>query len=92
MLRRGATRLTALLAATLVLIAIVTLAAPVPSSYAGSEPEKPRYGGIYVRNNIYSDPPSMDPAFTVGAAANMIQMNIFDGLVKLDPGQVSNFL
>ncbi len=120
MLRRGATRLTALLAATLVhrgcvgpclsakrnscntsggmrmigcvpsrlalvLIAVLALAAPVPSSYAGSETEKPRYGGIYVRNNIYSDPPSMDPAFTVGAAANMIQMNIYDGLVKLDP-------
>jgi ABC-type transport system substrate-binding protein len=44
----------------------------------------PRYGGTYIKNNIYSEPLSMDPIFALGAATIMVQMNIFDGLVRVD--------
>jgi len=50
-------------------------------------PETPRYGGVYIKNNIYSEPLSMDPMYALGAATIMVQMNIFDGLVKVDPNR-----
>jgi peptide/nickel transport system substrate-binding protein len=57
----------------------------VAGSSANGAPEKPRLGGVYIKNNIYSDPVSMDPLFALGADTIMVQMNIFDGLVQLSP-------
>jgi ABC-type transport system substrate-binding protein len=54
-------------------------------SRASGAPEMPRLGGVYIKNNIYSEPLSMDPIFAIGADTVMVQMNIFDGLVRLDP-------
>jgi len=67
------------------MVAILVSAIALGAIPANGQSEKPRYGGVYIRNNLYSDPLSMDPLFALGAATVMTQMNIYDGLVKLDP-------
>jgi ABC-type transport system substrate-binding protein len=66
------------------IVVLVLLLAGVGSPVSG-EPEAPRYGGVYIKNNIYQEPRSMDPIFALGASTIMVQMNIYDGLVKVDP-------
>jgi peptide/nickel transport system substrate-binding protein len=67
------------------LVGMLTVVLPVVGSPAVGTAEKPRYGGTYIRNIIYAGPLSMDPIFAFGASTIMIQMNIFDGLVRVDP-------
>ena len=70
------------------LIVITALVVPLATRPARGAPEMPRYGGVYIKNNIYSEPLSMDPIFALGAPTIMVQMNIFDGLVRVDPRNV----
>jgi len=67
------------------LAAIAILLASLAGSPASGGPEMPRVGGVYVKPNVYSEPRSMDPIFALGASTIMVQMNIFDGLVRADP-------
>jgi ABC-type transport system substrate-binding protein len=67
------------------IIVLSVLLASVAVSPAGGQAERPRYGGVYVKNNIYGEPRSLDPLFALGSETIMIQMNIYDGLVKVDP-------
>ena len=69
----------------LALVALSMLMASLAGSPVSGAPEMPRLGGTYIKNNIYSEPLSMDPIFALGAATIMVQMNIFDGLVRVDP-------
>jgi len=69
----------------LVLATVSVLLAILAGAPAAGAPEMPRSGGVYIKNNIYSEPLSMDPIFALGAATIMVQMNIFDGLVRVDP-------
>jgi oligopeptide transport system substrate-binding protein len=68
-----------------ILIATAVVLVPVGTSPARGAPETPRLGGTYIKNNIYSEPVSMDPIFALGSSTIMVQMNIFDGLVRIDP-------
>lgn len=65
---------------------LLLLALPAGRLATGA-PEKPRLGGVYIKNNIYSEPISMDPIFALGAPTIMVQMNIFDGLVRVSPNR-----
>src|SRR3989337_1855424 len=69
------------------LIVLAVLVVPVAKSPASGAPEMPRSGGVFVKNNIYSEPRSMDPIFALGASTIMVQMNIFDGLVRAAPAR-----
>ena len=62
--------------------------ASLAGSPASGAPEAPRLGGTYIKNNIYNEPRSMDPIFALGASTIMVQMNIFDGLVKVNDRNV----
>lgn len=78
MLRSGSAHL------ILGLIGVLAAVLPAGGSPAIGPAELPRYGGTYIRNNIYSEPFSMDPMFALNSPTIMIQMNIFDGLVRTD--------
>jgi len=69
------------------LVTFVVLLASLAGSPVSGAPEMPRYGGVYIKNNIYTEPVSMDPLFALGAPTIMVQMNIFDGLVRVDPNR-----
>ena len=78
---------TKLLTSLVALVALSILMASLAGSPASGAPEMPRYGGVYIKNNIYTEPLSMDPIFALGAPTIMVQMNIFDGLVRVDPNR-----
>jgi len=67
------------------LMAAAVLVAVAAGGPVTGAPEMPRLGGVYVKPNVYSEPLSMDPLFALGASTIMLQMNIFDGLVRVDP-------
>lgn len=54
-------------------------------SVAVAQETKPQYGGTLIRAAIYGDPEHLDPIRINAIRARMITMNLFDGLVKLDP-------
>lgn len=66
-------------------IAVLAASLFLGGAPASSAPERPRSGGVYIKNNIYSPPASLDPLYALGASTIMVQMNIFDGLVRIDP-------
>ena len=73
------------IARLIALSVIALLVVPLVGGPASGAPEMPRLGGVYIKNNIYQEPVTMDPMFALGAANIMVQMNIFDGLVRIDP-------
>ncbi len=53
-------------------------------SIYGIAEEKPQYGGTLVRPDTYGDPVNLDPILTTLTATQMVNMLIFDGLVRLN--------
>ncbi|HID16064.1 MAG TPA: ABC transporter substrate-binding protein, partial [Candidatus Atribacteria bacterium] len=50
----------------------------------GLSEETPQYGGTLVRPDTYGDPVNLDPILTTLTATYMVNMLIFDGLVRLN--------
>ena len=83
-------RLIAALMVTALLIAGCGSSGTKPQPGTGSgpvavDPTKPVQGGTFTKSLNYGDPGNLDPILKTDVAARMVNMNIFDTLVKYDP-------
>lgn len=69
----------------LVFLTLLVLVLSLRGMPLAAQQPTPRTGGTLFRTNIYGDPENLDPMVRVGVRTMLVTMNLFDGLVKLDP-------